>query len=122
MKIHLLALALVLPSGAALAQSFEFVPAPHQGLNRIYRVNRQSGEVGACQFGMKDGGVGVTICYPAGEGAKGTQPGATPGDFGLIASRHLSEAGVYRVDRQSGEMSVCYVQNDREVVCTPAVK
>ncbi|MCA0423274.1 MAG: hypothetical protein LCH61_08100 [Proteobacteria bacterium] len=122
MRSVLLTLAIVAPAADALAQSYEFVSAPHQGLNRIYRVNRQTGEVGACQFGLKDGAVGVTICYPAGEGAKGPAPGTAPGDFGLVASHHLSEAGIFRIDRQSGEMSVCYVQNDREVVCTSPAK
>lgn len=116
--IRLAAMLAVFASAPAMAQQFEFMPTPHQGLNRVYRVNKTTGEMGACQFGLKDGGVGVTICYPAGEGAKA---GATA-DYGLVASHHLSEAGIFRINRQTGEMSICYVQNDEQVVCTPPAK
>ena len=102
----------------AFAQQFEFVPTPHQGLNRIYRIDRITGEVGACQYGLKEDSVGVTICYPAGEGAKAS----APGDYGLQASNHTSEAGIFKVNRRTGEMSICYVLNDEEVVCTPPAK
>jgi len=51
-----------------MAAQFEFSPAPQTDLNRIYRVDRVTGEVGACQYGQKDGSYGVTICYSAGEG------------------------------------------------------
>lgn len=104
--------------GLAAAQQFEFMAAPHQGLNRIYRVDKVSGEMGACQYGLKEGSIGVTVCYPAGEGAK-AQP---PGEFGLIASNHQSEAGIFRLNRRSGEISICYVMNDEHVVCTPPGK
>jgi hypothetical protein len=98
----------------AAAQGFDFVPAPHQGLNRVYRIDRTTGEVGACQFGLRDGGIGLTLCYPAGDGAKA----GPAGDYGLIASRHNAEAGIFRVNRRTGEMSICYVLNDEKVVCT----
>ncbi|MBS7736634.1 hypothetical protein KIO75_12795 [Chelatococcus composti] len=103
--------AFVLP---AEANQFEFKAAPQTDLNRIYRVDRVTGEVGACQYGLKEGTIGVTFCYPAGEGA-GPQ---TPGEYGLVASNHQKEAGVFRVNYRTGEMSVCYVFNDH-VVCTP---
>lgn len=108
----------LLTASVASAQSFDFVPAPHQGLNRIYRVNKLTGEMGACQFGLKEGGIGVTLCYPAGEGAKAM----APGDYGLVASQHTAEAGIFRINRQTGDMSVCYVQNDEQVVCTAPAK
>lgn len=118
MQKYFLYLGLALISAPAFAQQFDFVPAPHLGLNRIYRIDRETGEVGACQYGLKEGGVGVTICYPAGEGAKASPPG----DFGLIASRHQSEAGIFKFNRRTGEMSICYVFNDEQVVCTPPAK
>lgn len=111
----------VLMSGTAgaAAESFQFAPAPHVALNRVYRVDRFSGEVSACQFGVKDdNSVGVTLCYPAGEGAKGQ----APGDYGLVASNHQQEAGIFRVNRRTGEMSICYVLNDEQVVCTPQAR
>lgn len=99
----------------AAAQQFDFSAAPSQNLNRIYRVDRITGEVGACQYGLKDGTIGVTLCYPSGEGAKA----GSPGDYSLVSSHHLSEAGIFRVNRRTGDMSICYVLNDEQVVCTP---
>lgn len=103
--------------GAALAAPFEFAPAPQTDLNRIYRVDKATGEVGACQFQLKEGGVGVTVCFAAGEGA-GPQ---APSDYGLMPSRHEREGGIFRVNIRTGEMSICYVFDDR-VVCTPQSK
>lgn len=108
---------LCLASGAR-AEKFEFLAAPQIDLNRVYRVDKSTGEVGACQFGLKEGAaIGVTLCYPAGEGA-GPQAAS---DYTLIASRHEKEGGVFRVDERSGQMSICYVLNDA-VVCTPMAK
>ena len=109
------ALAAVLVStGSAAAASYDFVPAPQTDLNRIYRIDRVTGEVTSCQYGLQEGTVGGTLCYGAGEGA-GAQ---TPGEYGLVASRHEREGGVFRVNYRTGEMSVCYVFDER-VVCTP---
>jgi hypothetical protein len=102
----------------AAAQQFQFMPAPQTDLNRIYRVDRTSGEVGACQYALKEGSVGVTLCFGAGEGA-GPQPAAS--DFALISSRHDREGGIYRVDNKTGAMSICYVYDDL-VVCTAPEK
>jgi hypothetical protein len=99
---------------AALAAPFDFVPAPQTDLNRVYRIDRYSGEVTSCQYGLQEGTVGATLCFGAGEGA-GAQP---PGEYGLVASRHEREGGVFRVNFRSGEMSICYVFDER-VVCTP---
>jgi hypothetical protein len=76
-----------------------------------------TGEVVACQYGQKEGSIGVTVCFPSGEGA-GRQD---PSEYGLIASRHEHEAGVFRVDYRSGAVSICYVFDDK-VVCTPPDK
>ncbi len=112
------ALALILTTGAARAATYEFLAAPASDLNRIYRLDKATGEMGACQFGLKDSGsVGVTLCYPPGEGG-GPQ---TPSDYALAASQHKSESGVFRVDLRTGLMSICYVLNDA-VVCTPPAK
>ncbi|MDE2364188.1 MAG: hypothetical protein KGM42_16040 [Hyphomicrobiales bacterium] len=104
-------------SGAALAGSYEFLAAPEIVLNRVYRLDKATGEVGACQYGLKEGTIGVTLCYPPGEGAT---PQASS-DYALVASRHEHEGGVFRVDLRSGAMSICYVLNDA-VVCTPPGK
>lgn len=97
-----------------LASAFDFVPAPQNDLNRLYRIDKVTGEVSSCQYGLKEGTVGVTLCFGAGEGA-GAQ---SPGEYGLVASRHEREGGVFRVNHRTGEMSVCYVFEEK-VVCTP---
>jgi hypothetical protein len=106
--------ALLAAVGPAAAATFEFVPAPQTDLNRIYRVDKYSGEVSSCQYGLQEGSVGVTLCFGAGEGA-GPQ---APGEYGIVSSRHEREGGVFRVNYRTGEMSVCYVF-DEKVVCTP---
>lgn len=111
-------IAAVAPLASALAASFEFLPAPEITLNRVYRVDRVTGEVGACQYGLKEGSkVGVTICYQPGEGA-GPQG---PGEFSLINTRHEKEGGIFRINVRDGTMSICYVLED-QVVCTPPAK
>ena len=59
----------LLGCGSALAGDYSFVAAPQKDLNRIYRVDRATGEVGACQYGVKEDNTGVTLCFAAGEGA-----------------------------------------------------
>ena len=108
---------LLLAGGPALAGDYAFVAAPQKDLNRIYRVDRLTGEVGACQYGVKDDNSGVTLCFPAGEGA-GKQE---PGDYTLIASNHEKESAVFRVEQRTGAMSVCYVWKD-QVICTPPAR
>ena len=106
---------LALPGvGPALGATYDFVPAPQIDLNRIYRIDRVTGEVSSCQYGLQEGTVGVTLCFGAGDGA-GPQP---PGEYALIASRHEREAGIFRANLRTGQVSVCYVLEDR-VVCTP---
>ena len=101
----------------AWAGPFEFAPAPQNDLNRVYRIDKATGEVGACQFQLKEGGVGLTVCFPSGEGA-GPQ---APSDYGLMPSRHGKEGGIFRVNIRTGEMSICYVFDDK-TVCTPQTK
>lgn len=112
-----LAAALV-ASTVAGAQPYEFLAAPSKDINRVFRLDKSTGEVGACQYGIKpDAPMGVTLCYPPGEGARGGQTG----DYALVASRHESEGGVFRVDLRNGSMSICFVL-DNNVVCTAPAK
>ena len=104
----------MLAAAPALAAPYDFVPAPQTDLNRVYRIERVTGEVSSCQYGLQEGTIGVTLCFGPGEGA-GAQ---TPGEYGLVASRHDREGGVFRVNYRTGDMSVCYVF-DEKVVCTP---
>jgi len=108
-----------LGASAAAAGNYEFLAAPQTDLNRVFRLDRSNGEVGACQYGLKEGAaIGVTLCYPPGEGARA---GAFS-EYALVASRHTGEGGVFRVDLRSGMMSICFVLNETSVVCTPPAK
>ena len=103
----------------AAAGNYEFLAAPQTDLNRVFRLDRSSGEVGACQYGLKEGTpIGVTLCYPPGDGAKA----GSSSEYALVASRHTGEGGVFRVDLRSGMMSICFVLNETSVVCTPPAK
>jgi hypothetical protein len=121
----------------ALASQYEFLAAPQIDLSLVYRLDKLTGDIVACQFaknpGRNDvgpGGFGVTNCYRGGEGAT-NQPA---GDYGLVATRHEQEGGVFRVNYRTGGLSICYVYVQREkqgdheaiadqyVVCTPEWK
>ncbi len=123
-KPVLAALAMLGAGGASAAQ-FEFLAAPEINLSLVYRLDKLTGDVIACQFAhnpgktdVEPGAFGVTNCYRGGDGAT-KQP---PSDYGLIATRHEQEGGVFRVDYRTGALSVCYVyfqrekQGDHEVV------
>ncbi|MDR1828813.1 MAG: hypothetical protein LBR29_10815 [Methylobacteriaceae bacterium] len=99
---------------AAAAPAFEFVSPPNIELNRVFRLDKATGEVIACQFGLRNQGVGFTLCFSSGEGA-GPQP---VGDYGLVATHHQKEGGIFRVNYRTGDMSICYVSGVK-VVCTP---
>ena len=70
-------------AGALAVANFEFMAAPQTDLNRVYRVDKATGEVAACQYGLKEGTVGVTLCYPPGEGATAQ----SPSEYGLEIGR-----------------------------------
>ncbi|WP_454916282.1 hypothetical protein [Xanthobacter sediminis] len=112
---------------AASAQSFgafDFAAPPSAEANRVYSVSRKTGEVSACQFERPaESSVGVTRCFAQGEGA-GTQKA---GRYGLVSTHYAGETGVFRVNYETGEMSICYVRDLPKadgklaptVLCTP---
>jgi hypothetical protein len=112
-----LGLAVAFAASAASAEDYAFLAAPQTSLNRMFRVETTTGEVGVCQFAVSDRGAGVTLCYPPGEGAGPQEPGL----YALAASNHQQEGGVYRVERRTGRMSLCYVLAE-QVVCTPQAR
>ena len=138
LKIFLSGLALAAPSAPAIANSqYEFLAAPQINLSLVYRLDKLTGDVIACKFGLnpnktevEPGAYGVTLCYRGGDGAAKQEPG----EYGLVATRHEQEGGVFRVDYRTGALSICYLyfqrekQADREivvdqyVVCTPPYK
>lgn len=132
-----LAAAAVGGSGVAVAQpaggqngaasGFDFAAPPSAQANRVYGVNRQTGEMNVCQFERPNTtSVGVTFCFAQGEGA-GPQKA---GNYALVSTRYEGETGIFRVNRDTGEMSICYVREtaraaggtDSSLVCTPAAR
>lgn len=73
--LPLLAACAALQALPAAATSFEFVPAPQTDLNRMYRVDKVTGEVTSCQYGLQEsaGGIGQTVCFGPGR-APGRRP------------------------------------------------
>ena len=113
------AFSIVMASPVEAAGNYEFLAAPQTDLNRVFRLDKTTGEVGACQYGLKESStIGVTLCYPPGEGAKA----GNISDYALVTSRHTGEGGVFRVDLRTGMMSICFVLNESAVVCTPQAK
>ncbi|MET3355300.1 UNVERIFIED_ORG: hypothetical protein ABID33_003220 [Xanthobacter viscosus] len=121
-------------AGGALAQAaqpgqgaYEFAAPPSAQANRVYGLNRQTGEMNVCQFERPEGSaVGITHCFAQGEGA-GPQKA---GSYALAPTRYEGETGIFRVNRDTGEMSICYVREtarpqggtDSSLVCTPAAR
>ncbi len=133
----ILAAMAALSAGPAAAAQFEFLAAPQINLSLVYRLDKLSGDVIACQYAhnpgktdIEPGAFGVTVCYRRGEGASKQEPG----EYGLVATRHEQEGGVFRVDYRTGALSICYLYFQREkqgdhevivdqyVVCTPPYK
>lgn len=110
----LFATSMVAPVAADDAK-FAFLSPPHEQQLRLYWVNKQTGQVGACAYkAAKDKKqIGDTLCYASGQGAGPLGPGS----YDLKASSHIKEGGVFRVNVDTGDISVCFVWNNT-VVCT----
>ena len=50
-------MAVLAAAQGALAANYEFLAAPETDLNRVYRLDRATGEIGACQYGLKEASV-----------------------------------------------------------------
>ncbi|MGQ3670801.1 hypothetical protein ACT6QG_00155 [Xanthobacter sp. TB0136] len=112
---------------AEAVTGYSFSAPPSTEANRIYGVNRRTGEMSVCQFERPEGStVGITRCFPKGEGA-GAQ---ADGDYALAPTHYAGETGIFRVNRATGEMSICYVRElngangarDTLLLCTPPAK
>ncbi len=120
-------MALAPAAAAEGADAYGFASPPSAEANRVYGVNRKTGEVSVCQFERPEGSfVGITRCFTPGEGA-GPQK---PGRYELVPTRYAGETGIFRVDHETGQMSICYVretpQSDGKVesvvLCTAPAK
>ena len=70
------AMAVLSLAQGVLAANYEFLAAPETDLNRVYRLDRATGEIGACQYGLKEASVGVrtrSTDRPEGRGEKRTR-------------------------------------------------
>lgn len=113
LKVLAAAIALSALSAAPLsAQQYDFAAPPNPDTNRMYRVNIKTGEMGACWYG-RDKHIGFTDCRKVGEGA-GPQKS---GRYKLFTTNFESEKGVFRVNTNTGAMSLCWVRRG-ELVCT----
>ena len=129
--------AFLLTVSPSAASQYDFLAAPQINLSLVYRLDKLTGDVIACQFAhnpnhtdVGPGAFGVTSCYRGGDGASHQEPGT----YGLVATRHEQEGGVFRVNFNTGGMSICYLYFQREkqgdheaiedqyVVCTPESK
>lgn len=115
------------PAARAAETLFDFAAPPSAEANRVYGVNRKTGEMSACQFERPEGSnVGITRCFAQSEGA-GVQK---DGDYALVPTRYAGETGIFRVNRDTGEMSICYVREQPGgsgaaqslILCTPAAR
>lgn len=106
---------------------FDFGAPPSNQANRVFSVNRTTGEMSACQFERPDSAlVGITRCFARGEGAGAQKLGA----YRLVATNFSGETGIFRVNADTGEMSICYVRDvpkagggtEPAILCTPAAK
>lgn len=116
------------PAAPAAADGpYVFTSPPSAQANRVYSVNVRTGEVNACQFERPEGSViGVTKCFPRDASATAGAPAA----YDIVTTRYSGETGIFRVNTQTGQMSVCYVRDmpkegggvEPAVVCTPAAR
>ena len=107
--LFLLAALVAATGGAVAAPQFEFLAAPQINLSLVYRLDKLTGDVIACQYAhnpgktdIEPGAFGITVCYRSGDGATKQEPG----DYGLVATRHEQEGGVFRVDYRSGALRI----------------
>jgi len=98
---------------AAEDAKFAFVTLP--SVNVLYRIDQQTGQVDACYYkpATDEGQIGSTQCYPSGDGA--TPQG--PGRYDLMAMPDSEGGAVFRVNRETGDVSICW-EADGKVVCT----
>ncbi|MFG1359540.1 hypothetical protein [Xanthobacter pseudotagetidis] len=123
----LLGAALAGPAAAQSASGYSFASPPSAEANRVYGVSRATGEMSVCQFERPAGSfAGITRCFAQGDGA-GAQKA---GNYDLVPTRFAGETGIFRVNHDTGEMSICYVRDapqasgktDPIILCTPPAK
>lgn len=112
---------LVVPAGGSLAAEdpkFTFLSPPNEDLLRLYWLNNKTGQLGACDYAAsKDKAqIGSTKCWPQGQGAGPLGSGR----YDLKASNHKKEGSVFRVNVDTGHISICWVRDGKAVCTAPA--
>lgn len=98
--------------GLAAEALYEFEIPTSPETNSIYRLNTATGEVNYCYWAKVEGKtIGKTICDPAGENAGPQKPGV----YGLKRSPYKTETGVYRLDKISGKIWLCFPDGGKTV-------
>jgi hypothetical protein len=106
--------AFILPAANATAGEglFEFEIPNSPEANSIYRLNSATGEINVCYWAKVEGKtVGKIQCDPAGENAGPQRPGV----YGVKRSPYKTETGVYRFDKLSGKVWLCFSENSKTV-------
>jgi hypothetical protein len=104
---------LLLGGGAKAAEAlYEFETPTSPETNSIYRLNTATGEINWCYWTKVEGKtIGKTQCDPAGENAGPQKPGV----YGLMKSPYKTETAIYRVDKISGKVWLCFPESGKTV-------
>ena len=117
MTIRYAALAAAVPiflAGSAMAGEglFEFEIPNSPEANSIYRLNSATGEINVCYWAKVEGKpIGKIQCDPAGENAGPQRPGV----YGVLKSPYKTETGVYRFDKLTGKVWLCFSDSGKTV-------
>ena len=65
------------PLGGARAATYEFLAAPQTDLNRVFRLDKVTGEVGLPIWPQGRLPFGVTLCYPPARAPRPARPANT---------------------------------------------
>ena len=89
---------------------FEIPNSPEA--NQIYRLNTSTGEINVCYWAKVEGNnIGKIECASAGQNAGPQRPGV----YGVLKSPYKTETGVYRFDKLSGKIWLCFLEGGKTV-------
>lgn len=94
---------------------FAFMAPAHTEDLKLFWLNKTTGQMGACNYKAAEDkdAIGTTRCYPAGNGGGPLGPGR----YDLKVSNHKTDYSVFRVNVDTGDISICWLKNSK-VVCT----
>lgn len=99
-------------SHAAAEGLFEFETPNSPEANSIYRLNTATGEISVCYWAKVEGKtLGKIQCDPSGQNAGPQRPSL----YGVKKSPYKTETGVYRFDKLSGKVWLCFPEQGKTV-------